>query len=135
VLNEEMIQLVRHQKLTVDSVAAYIERNSKFHAEVLAISGSRLLRRAMEQVCSHPFASPNAFLRRHYLAPESRELFLISVEHHRGIMEAIAAGESGRAESLAREHARVARRNLENALESRHAGESLPALRLIRLGD
>ncbi len=133
VLNDEMTTLVRRRKLTLDYVAEYIVRNSQFHAEVLALSGSRLLRRAMEQVCSHPFASPSAFLKRHYVAPESHELFLISVDHHRGIIEAIAARESGRAESIAREHARVARRNLECALSNQRLGESVPGLRLIKL--
>jgi GntR family transcriptional regulator of vanillate catabolism len=133
VWNDAMTVLVRRRKLTLEMVAEYIDLNSKFHAEVLAMSGSRLLRRAMEQICSHPFASPNAFLKRHYVAPESHELFLVSVDHHRGIIEAIAARESGRAESIAREHARVARRNLESALNNQKLGESVPHLRLIKL--
>jgi len=132
-LNEQMIKLVRRRKLTLENVTEYIDLNSKFHAEVLGLSRSRLLRRAMEQVCSHPFASPSAFLRRHYIAPESHELFLISVDHHRGIVEAIAGGESARAESIAREHARVARRNLESAFSNRAIGESVPGLKLIKL--
>jgi GntR family transcriptional regulator of vanillate catabolism len=132
-LNQEMTRLVRRRKLSLNIVARYIDLNSRFHLEVLRLSRSRLLRRAMEQVCSHPFAAPNAFLRRHYVAPESHELFLISVEHHRGILDAVAAGESARAESVAREHARVARRNLESALSHRDLGESVPGLKLIRL--
>jgi GntR family transcriptional regulator of vanillate catabolism len=132
-LNEQMIRLVRRRKLTLENVAQYIDLNSRFHAEVLNLSQSRLLRRAMEQVCSHPFASPSAFLRRHYIAPESYEIFLISVEHHRGIVEAIAGRESARAEAIAREHARVARRNLESALSNRELGESVPGLKLIKL--
>lgn len=132
-LNEQMIRLVRRRKLMLENVTEYIDLNSKFHAEVLGLSRSRLLRRAMEQVCSHPFASPSAFLRRHYIAPESHELFLISVDHHRGIVEAIAGRESARAESIAREHARVARRNLECALSNRELGESVPGLKLIKL--
>jgi GntR family transcriptional regulator of vanillate catabolism len=132
-LNDEMIALVGGRKLTLDIVAEYIDLNSRFHAEVLSLSRSRLLKRAMEQVCSHPFASPSAFLRRHYIAPESHELFLISVDHHRGIVEAIAGRESARAESVTREHARVARRNLETALSNRALGESVPGLKLIKL--
>ena len=131
-LHEEMASLIRRQKLSLAAVAGYIECNSKFHAEVLALSQSRRLQRAMEQICTLPFASPSAFLRRHYLAPESAELFLISIEHHRAIVEAIAAKEGARAESVAREHARVARRNLENALEHEELAETLPALKLIK---
>ncbi len=58
----------------------------------------------------------SAFLQRSYLAPESHELFLIAVDQHRAIVEAIGARESARAENVSREHARVARRNLEKSL-------------------
>ena len=132
-LHEEMVTLVRGRKLTLESVAGYIDRNSKFHAEVLALSDSSRLRRAMDQICSLPFASASAFLERHYSAPESHELFLISVEHHRAIVEAIGAREGARAENIAREHARVARRNLESAMQHQHLGEVVPGLRLIKL--
>jgi GntR family transcriptional regulator of vanillate catabolism len=132
-LHEEMATLVRRRKLTLDLVAEYIDRNSRFHAEVLALSDSSRLRRAMDQICSLPFASASAFLRRHYSAPESHELFLISVEHHRAIVEAIGAREGARAENVAREHARVARRNLESAMEHQQLGELVPGLKLIRL--
>lgn len=131
-LHEEMASLIRKQKLTLTSVAGYIESNSKFHAEVLALSNSRRLQRAMEQICTLPFASPNAFLRRHYQSPESWELFLISIEHHRAIVDAIQNREGTRAENIAREHARVARRNLESALENEGLGETLPGLKLIK---
>lgn len=130
-LHEEMANLIRRQKLSLAAVAGYIECNSKFHAEVLALAQSRRLQRAMEQICTLPFASPSAFLRRHYVAPESAELFLISIEHHRAIVEAISAREGARAESIAREHARVARRNLESALEHEEL-DTLPALKLIK---
>jgi len=74
-LHEEMTTLVRRRKLTLDSVAEYIDRNSKFHAEVLSLSNSGRLRRAMDQVCSLPFASASAFLQRHYLAPNLTNCF------------------------------------------------------------
>jgi GntR family transcriptional regulator of vanillate catabolism len=131
-LHEEMVNLVRRQKLNLSAVAGYIECNSKFHAEVLALSQSRRLQRAMEQICTLPFASPSAFLRRHYVAPESADLFLISIEHHRAIVEAIGAREGARAETIAREHARVARRNLESALEHEGLDDTLPGLKLIK---
>lgn len=131
-LDEEMARLVRRRQLNLTTVASYIDLNSKFHAEVLSLANSRRLRRAMDQICSLPFASPSAFLQRHYLAPESHELFLISIEHHRAIVEAIGAHEGARAESVAREHARVARRNLESALQNGDLGESVPGLELIK---
>lgn len=130
-IHEELAQVVRGTALTLDSVAKYIALNAQFHNEILRLSRSRRLVRAIEQVCSLPFASPNAFLRSQFLAPESHELFLISVEHHRAIHEAIASREGARAEAVAREHARVARRNLETALEHRSLGDLVPGLKLI----
>ncbi|MEP6962577.1 MAG: GntR family transcriptional regulator [Acidobacteriota bacterium] len=132
-LHEEIAKVVRKKKLTLESVAEYIDGNSKFHAEILTLASSSRLRRAMDQICSLPFASPSAFLQRHYLAPESHELFLIAIDHHRAIVEAIAAREGARAESVAREHARVARRNLESAIQNQALGESVPGLKLIKL--
>ncbi len=130
--HEKMAELVRNGKLTLELVSEYIALNAEFHAEVLRLSGSRQLQRALDQICCLPFASPNAFLRRQYLAPESRDLFQMSVEHHRAIVEAIEFREGARAESLAREHARIARRNLESALANKTLGE-VPGLQLIKL--
>ena len=132
-LHEQMAEVVRRRKLNLDTVAEYITLNGQFHAEVLRLSQSRRLARAMDQICSLPFASPSAFLQRHYLAPESHELFLISIEHHRAILEAISLREGSRADYISREHARVARRNLESALENRKLGETVPGLKLIKL--
>ncbi|PWU08991.1 MAG: GntR family transcriptional regulator [Terriglobia bacterium] len=115
--------LVRRRKLTMDAFRQYIDLNAQFHRSLLDLSKSRMLRRAVNQVCSLPFASPSAFLQRQYVSPDLHELFLISADQHGTIVEAIASGESMRAEMLTREHARIARRNLEHALRSR---EPLP---------
>src|SRR5690606_37508825 len=88
-LNERMTELARSRKLSLDQVASYVELNSQFHNEVLRLSHSPLVIRAMEQVCSLPFASPSAFLHRHNVSVESQDLFLVSVDHHRGIIESI----------------------------------------------
>jgi GntR family transcriptional regulator of vanillate catabolism len=87
----------------------------------------------MEHVCSLPFASPSAFVRRQYLTPESRELFHIAVDQHQGIIDAITNREAARAETLAREHARVARRNLETALRNGEISTFVPGMRLVKL--
>jgi len=132
-LHEQMATLIRRKQLTLSAVAEYIDCNSRFHAEIVTLSRSRRLRLAMEQICCLPFASPSAFLRRQYLAPESHELFMISVEHHRVIVDAIRSREGARAESVTREHAKVARRNLESAFAHQGIGESVPGLKLIKL--
>jgi GntR family transcriptional regulator of vanillate catabolism len=132
-IHEQMARLVRNRRLTLECVTHYIALNAEFHDEVLRLARSRQVQRAMEQAVCLPFASPNAFVRRQYMEQESHDLFLISVEHHRAIAEAIELGESARAENVAREHARVARRNLDSALANRNLAEVVPALKLIKL--
>jgi len=114
--SRKIVELVRHRKLTIDTFSRYIELNAKFHSALLDLSRSRMLRRAIEQACSLPFASPSAFLNRQFISSELQELFLISADQHCAIVDAIAQREGMRAEVLTREHARVARRNLEDAL-------------------
>jgi GntR family transcriptional regulator of vanillate catabolism len=110
-----------------------MELNGKFHAEILRLSDCRMLQRAMEHVCSLPFASPSAFVRRQYLAPESWDLFHFAIDQHQGILDAIKNREAARAETLAREHARVARRNLESALKNGEIAKFVPGMKLIKL--
>ncbi len=128
-----MIALVKGQHPTLECLETYIEVNSQFHSELIRLSGSRILRRAMAHVCTLPFASPSSFLRRHYLAPEFREMFLLAVEQHRGISDAIQVQDGPKAEALMREHARLAWRNLEFALQNRDLAKFVPGAKLIRM--
>lgn len=132
-LNKDLLLLVRRRKLTLECLEQYIDLNAKFHAEILRLSQCRMLDRAIEHVCSLPFASPSAFVRRQYIAPESWELFHIAIDQHRGIVDAIVNREVARAETLSREHARVARRNLESALKNGEIAKFVPGMRLIKL--
>jgi GntR family transcriptional regulator, vanillate catabolism transcriptional regulator len=132
-IHKELTRVVRRRKLTLECLERYMELNGRFHAEILQLSRSRMLQRAMEHVCSLPFASPSAFVRRQYLAPESWELFHIATDQHQGIVDAITNREAARAETLAREHARVARRNLESALKNGEIGKFVPGMNLVKL--
>ena len=85
----------------------------------------------MQQVCTLPFASPSAFLTQQYISPVSRELLPIALDQHASILDAIANREGSRAEGLAREHARIARRNLEAVLQDRELLRQLPGGKLI----
>ncbi len=129
----EILQLVRRPKLTVEAFRKYIDLNEKFHAALLDLSHSRMLRRSVEQACSLPFASPGAFLERQFVSSDLHELFLVSADQHCLIVEAIASREGLRAEMLTREHARVARRNLEDALRNREPLLNLAGARLVSL--
>jgi GntR family transcriptional regulator of vanillate catabolism len=131
--SREITALVRRSKLTIESFSRYIELNAKFHAALLDVSRSRMLRRAIQQACSLPFASPSAFLKRQYISGDLRELFIISADQHCGIVDAIQHREAMRAETLTREHARVARRNLEDALKNSELPVDLAGAKLVHL--
>jgi GntR family transcriptional regulator of vanillate catabolism len=133
-LSYQMIALVERRHPTLESLEAYIDVNAQFHQELLRLSGSRILRRAMTHVCSLPFASPSSFLRRHYLAPEFREMFLLALDQHRSIADAIQKGDGDRVDQLMQEHALLAWRNLEFALKDRELAKYVPGATLIRPG-
>lgn len=129
----EIVNLIRNRKLTIETFSRYIDLNAIFHRTLLELARSRMLCRAVEQACSLPFASPSAFLNRQYISPDLHDIFLISADQHCGIVEAIANREGMRAEVLTREHARVARRNLENALKNREQLRDLAVAKLLNL--
>jgi GntR family transcriptional regulator of vanillate catabolism len=118
-----------------DSFWDYVELNRKFHAIFLDAAGSPVLERALERIVALPFASPSAFVLAQAELPESREILVIAQDHHRGLVEAFEAREGTRAEALAREHARVARHNLEIVLRNRELLDRMPGASLIALPD
>jgi GntR family transcriptional regulator of vanillate catabolism len=65
--------------------------------------------------------------------PEAHVMFTVAQDHHRCIVRAIEAREGERAEALMREHARLARRNLELALREQHTRDLVPGSNLIKL--
>lgn len=97
----------------------YAERNAEFHRALALLPGSNIIQRELERATHLPFASPSAFLRN----KGEKLLFAHSLSsaqaQHRALIEAIVAGEGTRAEAIAREHARIARQNLEYALAVR----------------
>jgi GntR family transcriptional regulator of vanillate catabolism len=129
--SREIVTLIRRRKLTVETFSRYIDLNARFHNALLDLANSRMLRRAIEQAWLLPFASPSAFLNRQYVSPELHELFVISADQHCLIVEAIANREGMRAEVLTREHARVARRNLDDALKHKERVEGLPVVEMV----
>jgi GntR family transcriptional regulator of vanillate catabolism len=133
-LDREMRQAVQRRNLTLENFKSYVDLNARFHTGLIALSKSRLLQRAMERICYLPFASPGAFLRLEYFFSESRDLIPIALDQHQQILQAIETREAARSESVTKEHARLARRNLENALRN-HELQLVPGAKLIRLSE
>ena len=116
-----------------ESFERYVDLNERFHVRLLKIARSPLLDRAMEQILSLPFSGPSAFVLMEAVLPESREILIVAHHHHLGLIEAIERREGARAESLAREHARLAVANLEIVLRNKDVLERIPGASLITL--
>jgi GntR family transcriptional regulator, vanillate catabolism transcriptional regulator len=130
-INDEIEGLVH--RADYESFERYLDLNKQFHARLRALAHSPVLERTLEGILSLPFAGPSAFVLAEAELSESREILIIAHRHHAGLIEAIERRDSGRAESLAREHAHVALTNLEIVLRHRDMLERLPGGSLIAL--
>jgi GntR family transcriptional regulator of vanillate catabolism len=110
----------------------YVRLNDRFHRQLLELAESPMLGRSLTHIESLPFASPNAFVQIQSHADDRNEILMIGQVQHRSIVEAIALGEGARAEALAREHARLARRNLATAQERLELMRHMPGAALVR---
>jgi GntR family transcriptional regulator, vanillate catabolism transcriptional regulator len=117
---------------TADSFPAFLELNDIFHGEIVKLAKSDMLRQSLDKLFSFPFTSPRALVTLHPKLHEAAHLFVISQEHHHLIIEAIVKRQGARAESLAREHAQLSRRNFDIVLADTDSLRSLPGGSLIR---
>ncbi|SLN12699.1 HTH-type transcriptional repressor CsiR [Roseivivax jejudonensis] len=111
---------------------AYVRLNAEFHDLLARLAGSDIVAREVERAARLPAASPVAFLQGQELIPDFRVSLGRAQHQHRRIVEAILAREGARAEALAREHARLARANLEYVMHERPGlAERVPGLALV----
>ena len=125
--------VVSRKQFDLDVLADYIRLNERFHSEIVRLADSDVIRRMIQKVMALPFASPNAFVAVQAKMQISRDILALSQAHHRKIATAIAEGKGEQAESLMREHAHVATKNLEFALRSRDTFKKIPGASLIQL--
>jgi GntR family transcriptional regulator of vanillate catabolism len=111
--------IVALPSVTTEDFEHYIHLNEQFHKLLITMSGSSLLMREFDRLTRLPFASPSGFVKAQIDAPQARLILTLAQEGHRAVIEAIELRQSGRAESLMREHARLAHRNLQYALSNR----------------
>lgn len=109
VLDQIDAALSRAEGLDFDG---YVQLNARFHDLLSRLAGSTVIRREVERVYRLPLASPSAFLRGQEVVPDFTASLMRAQGQHRAILEAIEHREGARAEALAREHARLARKNL-----------------------
>ena len=111
--------------------SAYVNANAEFHDMLAGLSGSNVIRREIERVLHLPFAGPSAFLNAQTDMSEFRTSLISGQAQHRAIAHAIEMREGARAEAVAREHARLARLNLDVVMKDTRLAERVPGLRLV----
>jgi GntR family transcriptional regulator of vanillate catabolism len=116
-----------------EAFSRYVELNRRFHTLLAEMAGSGVIERELERVVSLPFASPSGFVAVQADSPQSRDMLVVAQDQHRQVLDAIERREGARAESIMREHSRMAQRNLREAVRS-HNLDRMPGVRLIRKG-
>lgn len=111
---------------------AYVDLNARLHRQFAALAGSAVVAREVERVSRLPLASPSAFLQGQEFVPDFQVSLRRAQEQHKAILAAIKAREGARAEALSREHARLARQNLEHVMKSDASlARQVPGLALV----
>ena len=110
----------------------YVTLNERFHELLSQLSGSKLVQREVERAIRLPLASPSAFLQGQELVHDFMASLRMAQKQHHAIFDAIINGEGTRAEALAREHARLARQNLDYVMNTKpDLAERVPGLALL----
>jgi GntR family transcriptional regulator of vanillate catabolism len=116
-----------------EAIVSYVELNETFHAQLVVLAKSELVSRTIARALALPFASPGALVPSLAQLAEWRDSLLVAQHQHRTLLEAIAAKHGTRAEQIAREHARLSRRNLDLVLERREILADLPGAPLLNV--
>lgn len=125
---DEIDVLLRQPVLNEEAFSHYVRLNAHFHGLLGHLAGSPVMQRELERVGSLPFASPSGFVGVQANSPKARDMLIVAQDQHRQVIEAIAHREGARAESVMREHSRLAQRNLREAV---HTPLNLPGVHLI----
>ena len=124
--------LLARPELDEAAFSHYVELNGRLHDLLAEMCGSHVVQRQLERAKTLPFASPNGFVFASALSPRARDTLVVAQAQHRSVVDAIERREGARAEALMREHARIARQNLDEALRSHQSMQQIPGARLIR---
>jgi GntR family transcriptional regulator of vanillate catabolism len=133
VLRHACAQMEALDGLTIDTFAIYMDLNESFHSGLVDLAKSAMLQRAIAQVSSLPFASASAMVFPTSVLPNAGANLVIANDQHRSIVDAIVKRQGARAESIAREHAYIARRVLGVAMSDTDALSRVPGGPLIHL--
>ncbi len=127
----EMDALLGEPDMNADVLSRYVPLNIYFHTHLVALAESQPVARQVERLVSLPFASPSAFVMAQADLPAARLMLTIAQDHHCSVIAAIEQRQGERAESLMREHARLAHRDLQFLLRDRARRARIPGGALI----
>ena len=128
---DELERVLRMRSIGPSQIEKYLSINGRFHAHLLGLSGSFILQRAINNVCSLPFASPNAFVMARRDKGEIYKVMFISQYQHRTMLEAIENRDGARAEAIAREHAELSLSAVSLILEAPQDFDGVPGFNLL----
>ena len=117
--------------LNDDAFSRYVILNARFHALLSEMAGSTVVAKELERVSSLPFASPSGFVVAQANSEQARDRLIVAQDQHWQVLDAIERREGSRAESLMREHSRIAQRNLRDVVNSQRM-DQMPGVQLIR---
>lgn len=124
--------IVQAAEMAPDAFSLYAEWNGRLHDALVEAAESPVLERHYQLAVALPFASPSGLVVAQALSPASRVLLQVAQDQHVCLLDAIAAREGARAEAIAREHARLAIRNLRIALQNPASRSRIPGSALMR---
>jgi GntR family transcriptional regulator of vanillate catabolism len=125
-------QMLTIKDLNLETLSRFLELNDAFHAELMRLAKSPMLAWTLERVTSLPFGAPGSLVFTHSQLPGAVGMLKIGQDHHGALVEAIESRQGTRAESIAREHARLSRRTIEMALRDVHVRRRMPWGALLR---
>lgn len=92
--------------------ARYAEMNTRFHDLILKAADSATISAALERIARIPFAGPQALAFDRTQLDQMYDRLHYAHRQHHSIVDALEAGQPGRAESLMREHAHGVKESL-----------------------
>jgi GntR family transcriptional regulator of vanillate catabolism len=113
--------------------AAYVQMNDEFHRAIWTLAGNSMLLRNIEHVVQLPFAAPGALVFGEAEVPEAQRTADLAQAQHQAIVDAIERGQGSRAEGVAREHALIAWKNIQRALDNKDLFGRLPGASLVKV--
>ena len=116
-------------------MSTYLDLNDAFHAEILRLSKSSILRGAVEKLFRLPFASPSALVPPPLKKPDAPRKFQIGNEHHHLLIDAIGNRHASFAQHLALEHSQLTRAYFEAAIKYNEITIGIPGGGLITISD